>query len=180
MDYRRVEPPLPHRERPANVIVDTLVLHSTVTGTAEEAVRVLRARELSYHALGGKDGRILECCPIEKVAHHGGNSYGPREETAGISREQNAQHMFIANCSVNDYTVSFSFANMNDGVDPYTEPQLVAALEWIEMVRCTYPLLWLTTHGIVSPGRKNDPLGLDLDAFAARCGLKVWRPKPSE
>lgn len=173
----RVEPPLPYRERPPGVVVDTLVLHSTVTATAEEAVRVLRARELSYHAVGDKDGTVLDCCPLDRVAHHGGNSYGPREEAAGTSREQNAQHMFVANCSVNDYTISFSFANMNDGVDPYPESQLAACLEWIEMARCRFPLKWITTHGIVSPTRKNDPLGLDLDAFAARCGLAVWRPR---
>jgi N-acetylmuramoyl-L-alanine amidase len=135
-----------------------LVLHATAGSDVEGAVETLRSRGLSYHYIVGKDGHVTKCVPITTVAFHAGESVGPEGRFA------------------NGYSVGVSFVNLNDGKDPYTEAQSSAALYLADQCRKMFPeMKWVTTHAIISPGRKTDPLGYGLDGFAEKSGLKAWR-----
>lgn len=138
--------------RPAPV--SAIVLHCDAASDAKASASWILSPQskVSYHVLIDRDGTTYHFVPVEKRAWH-----------AGVSTFQG-----VANC--NDYSIGLSFANTNKG-EPYTEAQLdvAAALckEW--MVR--FPAITrerVTTHAIVAPGRKTDPLGFDLAAFKAR------------
>ncbi len=155
---------------------ELLVLHATAGSSASGAIDTLRERGLSYHYIVAKSGEIIKCAPTSVEAYHAGNSYGPLEEARGLSREQDSEHRFVCDPGVNHYSIGISFVNMNDGVDGYTPEQTESGLWLAARVRDEFPgLKWVSTHAILSPGRKSDPLGYDLDAFASSCGLKPWR-----
>lgn len=123
------------------------------------AIETLRKRGLSYHLIFPKAMEPIKCAPLSGVAYHAGESRGPDGRF------------------VNAYSVGFSFVNLNDGRDPYTPFQVECAIELAKTLPLQFPeLKWVTTHAIVSPHRKTDPLGFDLDQFAAAVGLKAWRP----
>ena len=172
-----VAPWLAHRDRALDPTL--VVLHATAGGNVSGAVETLRDRGLSYHAIVAPDGLIFKGCPLGSVAFHAGNSYGPNEAARGVSRAQNKVKEFTARPTpcVNGYSVGLAFVNLDDGKDAYDAPQVDALAWFVGEVRKQFPgIKWITTHAIVSPGRKIDPLGFDLDAFAKRVGLPVWRP----
>lgn len=165
---------LAHRARPAKTIVDTVVLHATGGRSLEGAIETLQQRGLSYHYLIEENGTITKCAPADSVAFHAGNSYGPHEAAAGVKTRQNKACEFTAKCSVNDYTIGIAFVNKNDGLDPYESRQQAAAEQLIRELKAVYPLRYVTTHAIVSPGRKDDPQGYPLRGLADRVGLEPW------
>lgn len=142
-----------HNARPAGVSVDTLVLHADAAAQASSSVGWIRAREsgVSYHALVDRDGTVYRFVETARRAWACGKS------------------TFAGRSDVNDFSVSLAFANRNDG-EPYTELQyqVGAALtaEWMKK----HPAITferITTHAIISPGRKTDPFGFDLERFVA-------------
>lgn len=176
MDIEPLDPWLSHRARPSDAVVDTVVLHATGGSTASGAIETLRERGLSYHFIIEPDGHIYKCCPASARASHAGNSYGPHEQANGVSRSQDSGSNFRDGCSVNSYTIGISFVNRDTGTDPYEAAQVDAAAQLVESLKTQFPALkWITTHKIVSPGRKTDPAGFDIDAFGSRVGLRVWR-----
>jgi len=172
---------LASRARKSTTVVDTVLLHATAGTSLSGALSALRNGELSYNYLiedarHGHDGRITKSVAASRVAFHAGNSYGPHEEKRGVSRVQDRRKRFVAGCGVNEYTIGVSFVNANDGVDPYSKAQFDAARVLIVALKGQFPgLKWLTTHAIVSPGRKSDPRGFDVDRLASETGLAVWR-----
>lgn len=141
------------RKRPCT----TIVLHATAGRGVDGAVSTLRQRGLSYHFIIGKDGSVTKCVPISGEAFHAGESKGPE------------------GASVNRYSVGISFANLNDGKDPYTVAQHLACEELIgEILRQVPSIVYLTTHRQVSYPRKSDPLNFDARPMAKRLGLKYW------
>lgn len=158
MEIKTLDDWLPHKARKAPCT--TLVLHATAGGSATGAIATLRQRGLSYHFIVPKTGDPIKCAPLSKVAYHAGASWGP-------------DGLFV-----NRYSIGVSFVNLNDGEDPYTPWQTEVALWIAQQCKVMYPgIKWVTTHAIISPGRKTDPKGYDLDAFAAKCGLRAWRKK---
>ncbi|MFN8220599.1 MAG: peptidoglycan recognition family protein [Fimbriimonadales bacterium] len=177
MMIRRIQPYLNHRPRPAGTEITMVVLHATAGSTLAGAVETLRERGFGYHFLIDKDGLVRKACPFLAETSHAGNSYGPNEAERGLSRVQNAKHEFESGTSVNRYTIGISFVNENDGQHAYTAEQEASVRELIAILREAVPSLkWLTTHAIVSPGRKNDPLAYDADRLAQDVGLRLWRP----
>lgn len=171
-----IRPWFAHRRRPSGQAIELIVLHATAGATLAGAVATLRERGLGYHYLIDKSGAVYKGCPVLAQTGHAGNSYGPREADAGVDRKQNRKGEFNAKCSVNPYSLGISFVNLNDGVDPYTAAQERAVRDLIVALKAVLPeLSALTTHAIVSPRRKNDPLGFDVDALARDVGLAVWR-----
>lgn len=140
---------------------DTVVLHATAGGTAAGAIETLRERKLSYHYLiedqREHDGRIVKCCPSNSVAYHAGVSKGPHGR------------------GVNAYSIGISFVNANTGDDPYSQAQFSACAELVEALKGQFPLKWLTTHYWISPGRKTDPKGFDVEKMAKVVGLALWK-----
>jgi len=139
---------------------DTVVLHATAGSTFSGAVSALKARELSYHYViedqRESDGVVRKCVPYSRVAFHAGESEGPHGS------------------NVNNYSVGISFVNLNDGVDGYSLKQYAACLELIETLKKVLPLKYITTHAIISPGRKTDPREFPIEQMAHDCGLELW------
>jgi len=153
----KLNPPLESRERQSSTVIDTVVLHATVEPSIEGTLEVLRQRELSYHFLIDQNGDVLECVDPRFVAYHAGKSFGPQGD------------------GVNEYSIGISFVNRNDGVDPFTDAQheairtlLVALLKDFPSVR------YLTTHAIISPNRKDDPLGFPVADLAKFAEMELW------
>lgn len=143
--------------RGEDVVMTTVVLHSTETKTAEEALGILRSLNLSYHYLIDRNGTVLELVEPPAMAFHAGESLGPDGPAC------------------NRYSVGVSFVNLNDGIDPVTEAQERAAAELIKALKGTCPgLRWLTTHAIIAPSRKVDPKGYNAESLAALVSLELW------
>lgn len=141
-------------ERPKGVVPDTLVLHADASTKASASVAWIRRADskVSYHALVDRDGTVYLFVPLGKRAWH-----------AGLSEYRGRKN-------VNDFSLGLAFANRNDGIEPYTDAQYeigaLLASQW--MVRFpTIGLDRITTHALISPGRKTDPLGFDVERFKA-------------
>ena len=138
-------------ERPANTPVNFVVLHSTVEPTTEGTIGIFLspARQVSAHFVVGKDGRIVQMVPIEKRAWH-----------AGVSTWDGVKDL-------NNVSVGIEMVNLNDGKDPYTEPQIQAVAGIIRFVRSRYliPDDHIVSHAQIAlpAGRKSDPVGFDFD-----------------
>jgi len=163
--------------------VTTIVLHGTAGSSARSSASWLKRPEvgLSYHAICSDpndvdgDGTILKCVRDSHVAYHAGKSVGPNGP------------------GVNAYSLGFAFSNIEDGITPISTKQWDAAIEWCAAECTAYPsITWITTHAIISPGRKFDPRGpvahlpyskpFPLAAFckavSQRCGREIrpWKP----
>lgn len=175
MKIKILRPALPSSRRTEPVT--GIVMHATAGSSLQGAIETLRERGLSYDYIIEKDGTITKCCPTANVAFHAGNSYGPKEAEAKVSRTQDASSNFVAKCGVNPYTIGVSFVNWDNGKDPFTPAQEAAARELIKELKTALPTLkFITTHARVSPRRKVDPKGYDIDRLAADTGLQSWKP----
>lgn len=138
-------------DRPINTTVSCLVLHSTVEPTTEGTIGIFLdpARKVSAHFVVGKDGRVVQMVPIEKRAWHAGASV-----LEGVPK-------------VNDYSVGIEMVNLNDGKDPYTEPQILAVAGILRFLRSHHdiPDGRVVSHAQIAlpPGRKSDPVKFDFD-----------------
>jgi len=136
--------------------VSTIVLHATAGGSLSGAVSTLIQRELSYHYLIDKDGKVVKAVPYTREAFHAGKSFGPEGE------------------GVNRYSIGVSFVNKNDGKDPYTQAQIDSCRELVAELAAALPTLrWITTHYAISPGRKTDPKGFPCQKVAET--LMCWK-----
>lgn len=153
-----------HNARPAGAIVNTIVLHNTA-GASElgdiewcqkdkAALSALwrsmdpakRPKKpwspVSYHDIVGRKGKLYQLVETTRRAWHAGaSSFDGR-----------------ANC--NDFALGIAFANRNDGEEGHTAEQLQAAADLCAARMQQHPAITLeriTTHYIVSPGRKDDP-----------------------
>lgn len=173
LSLRVLRPSLASRVRRGKPVL--VVLHATAGSTLLGALQTLRDRGLSYHFLIDRDGSVIQAVDPKRVALHAGSSYGPLEAAAGVSRRQDKDGFFEAGCSVNPCSIGISFVNRNDGKDPYTAAQATACTALIERLKVQFPsLVHLSTHALVSPGRKNDPLGFDAAGMARQAGLRFW------
>jgi N-acetylmuramoyl-L-alanine amidase len=162
-------------------LIDTVVLHYTVTGTLEETVDLFKetGRGTSAHYVIGKDGRVVQMVDIEKKAWHAGASE------------------FQGRPDVNDFSIGIELVNWGllkerDGVlfvwpqgygieyhggsplyvggewwDAYTENQYRVLSCLLDQIRVHYPAITaerIVGHGDVAlpRGRKIDP-GLAFD-----------------
>lgn len=137
--------------------VSTVILHATAGASALSSISWLRKIGLSYHFIIERDGTIHKLVPLSRQAFHAGVSRGPD------------------GASCNRYSFGIAFANTNTG-EKVTKAQ-EDACEWlINTLKAAYPTLtYLTTHRLVSPGRKTDPKGYDFIPMAKRTGLVPWR-----
>lgn len=154
-------------ERPANTPVNFIVLHSTVEPTTEGTMGIFLnpARQVSAHFVVGKDGRVVQMVPIEKRAWH-----------AGVSTWDGVKDL-------NNVSVGIEMVNLNDGKDPYTEPQIQAVAGIIRFVRSRYliPDDHIVSHAQIAipPGRKSDPLGFDFERIKALAHVMPAPPAPA-
>lgn len=112
-----------------------------------------RESKVSYHVLIGRKGDIYALVDPDRQAWH-----------AGASTLDGAPWC-------NRYSVGVCLSNRNDGHEPYPEAQVQAAVSVCAHL-CEYygiPVERIVTHAQIAtpPGRKTDPMGLDLPAFRA-------------
>lgn len=153
-----------HGARKPGAVIDTIVMHASGGSTYSGAFLTLLQRELSYHYIiqdqREVDGEIVKCVPTSRRAYHAGASVGPQGK------------------DVNQYSIGISFVNLNNGKDPYSEKQFKSAA-WLirELVKAIPTIKYITTHAIISPGRKTDPYAFPIRVLAAEVGLALWQPK---
>ncbi len=97
--------------------------------------------QVSYHVLVGRDGTCYRLVPDTR-----------RAWAVGVSAWQGVT-------DVNGVSLSLAFSNRNDGKEPLTEAQMVAAKQVIADWKATWQVEDVTTHKIVARpvGRKHDP-----------------------
>lgn len=163
--------------RARRVPISGIIVHATEGHSASSSIEWLKKTGCSYHYIIERNGDIVVCVPKEKVAYHGGNSYGWIEQGKGVSRRQDKSSNFTAGCSVNDYTIGIAFANMDDG-EAITDAQLTALGELVDALYTKVPTIrYISTHKWVSPGRKQDPVRWGPDTTYYH-GMRVWRGGP--
>lgn len=149
---------LPTRSRKATIT--TIVLHASAGKSATSSISWLAKIGLSYHYIIERDGTITKCAPTSRVAFHAGKSFGPNGN------------------NVNEYSIGICLANMNNGeVYPFTQIDAAHALV-NELNQGIESIEFITTHYLVSPGRKTDPYKFKFEQFANKTGLTAWRPTP--
>lgn len=137
----------PHqRPRQPGVLPALIVLHCDAGRTEEGTISWLASDKSvgSYHVLVGRDGRSYRFVSDGRCAYHAG-----RAEWRGFS-------------AVNDLSLGLCFANRNDGTEPLTAVQVLAAQFWIAHWAGAYPSMRaVTTHAAIARpvGRKSDPDG---------------------
>jgi N-acetyl-anhydromuramyl-L-alanine amidase AmpD len=133
-------------DRPADTLVDTIVLHHTA-GKALQGTVAWFARteaQASAHYTVGRDGSVIQHVSTFKRAWHAGKSidrYG---------RE-----------NVNNFSVGIEIDNVGDGKEPYPQPQVDAVKHLVRsLMRYRFKnVKQITSHEFVAIplGRKNDP-----------------------
>lgn len=138
--------------RPPDTIVDTVVLHSTVEPTLKGTVAhfLRESSQVSAHFTIGKDGSIVQQVSTFDRAWH-----------AGVSRDIEGRER------VNAFSVGIELVNLNDGLDPYPEPQLQALENILGVLLRRFPIKYITSHEFIAQprGRKSDPAGFPWGRF---------------
>jgi N-acetyl-anhydromuramyl-L-alanine amidase AmpD len=129
-------------------------------------LNVVRPDPASYHYLIDRDGTISRMCRPEWVAYHAGDSNWPHPIMGNGTEEcrPNNGH------TLNPVSLGIAWANA-DGED-LTFAQIESGL-WIAKVymsRYDIPPSLNLGHKEVSPGRKPDPVGVDMQAWRLAIG----------
>lgn len=143
-----------HRRRALDQKISCIVLHATATDNIRSPLDWLCNVDsrVSAHYLIGTDGAIYHLVLDEHTAWHAGHS-----EWKG-------------NYNVNHFSIGIELVNANDGEMPYPEAQIAACAEVCRYLMDEYDITAedVVRHADVAPGRKNDPLGFDMDGFRRR------------
>jgi N-acetylmuramoyl-L-alanine amidase len=155
-------------ERPGGAEdVDTVTLHATADQDTAAAVTWCctpapkNPKPVSYHTIVDRDASVIVLVSSTRRAWHAGRS------------------LFHGRADVNDFSIGLSFANRNDGVEPYPPEQLAVGAALVAGWMKRYPKITLdriTTHAAIrSAWRvthpeaeiKTDPAppAFDLDKF---------------
>ena len=133
-------------ERPACVIVDTVVLHATVLNTLDHVVEHFAnpASRVSAHYTIDRDGNVICHVTEEMRAWHAGQS-----------------KMKDGRTGVNDFSIGIELVNLNDGEDPFPDQQIQAMRGLVRDILQRHPIRNIVTHYECAdpPGRKSDPNG---------------------
>src|SRR6266478_4655574 len=93
-------------DRPAGMLVDTVVLHATVLDDINDVIRHFAdpTSKVSAHYTIDRDGTVISHVPEGRRAWHAGNS-----------------KMQDGRKSVNDFSIGIELVNLNDGRDPFPQ-----------------------------------------------------------
>lgn len=135
--------------------VDCIVLHADAASRIDSSLDWVRRAEskVSYHVMIGRTGIVYSIVHPDNKAWH-----------AGVSS-------FLGRNNVNEFSVGVCLSNNNTG-EKFPPAQVHSAAEVCRLLMKHYniPLERITTHAVVSPGRKTDPLGFELEAFKTLVG----------
>ncbi len=158
----------------AEGLPDTIVIHYTAGASLESSVDTLRDPEVqaSAHIVVGRDGRIKQLIPFNKIAWHAGvsewegrtylNRYaiGIEIDNAGRLNKVGDQYQawwggFIPADEV------FQGVHRNESEpsfwQAYTEKQISIVLSLCRLLKSTYNIDLILGHEEIAPGRKTDP-----------------------
>ena len=134
--------------RPADIVVDTVVLHATVLDTLSEVIEKFSDPEsrVSAHYSIDRDGTTVMHVPEDQRAWHAGQS----------QMKDGRKH-------VNDFSIGIELVNRNDGLDPYPAAQIRSMRALLKGILVRHPIQFIVTHRDCAdpPGRKSDPVGFD-------------------
>lgn len=150
-----------HGTRPIGVPISCVVLHADASTNEEGTLSWLEAPKsgVSYHYLIGRDGTVYKIVPDSRRAWH-----------AGISEFHGVRN-------VNDFSIGVSFSNDQAG-EPFKPAALGAGVQLVADLcqRWSIALTRITTHAVISPGRKHDPGPLfNLAKFVTDVGAELAR-----
>lgn len=153
-------------ERPASVVIDTLVLHYTGMESGSEALARLCDAEskVSAHYLIEEDGRVFALVPEEKRAWH-----------AGISHWRGKDNL-------NDTSIGIEIVNPGHehGYRPFPAAQMEALATLCQGILSRHPIPARNVigHSDIAPLRKEDPGELFDWAWLASQGIGLWPVAP--
>lgn len=150
--------PSPNFKSAPGRLVTCVIIHATAGGLAgslrelSDPKPATPEKRVSAHYCIDRDGTVYKMVHEEDIAWHAGQSF------------------WQGRTGVNAFSIGIELVNLNNGVDPYPEPQLAAAAQ---LTRAICSEKGIQPHDVVghldiAPGRKDDPRGLDLVAFRAR------------
>jgi N-acetyl-anhydromuramyl-L-alanine amidase AmpD len=174
MNIQVLQPSLPSNSR--TNAPELVVLHATAGGTAKSSINHLRGVGLSYHYIIARDGKdsgtsagaqntepiIFHCVPNNRQAFHVGSTI-PAPGGLGINKS----------------SIGVSLANIQrkTNPEPYPAKQIAALNEFLAHLKSTVPSLkFLTTHAVVQPWNRADPLRIDGKKLAEKHGYVWWQP----
>ncbi|MBP6796739.1 MAG: N-acetylmuramoyl-L-alanine amidase [Luteimonas sp.] len=140
-----------------------IVLHYTEQDSVEQSLATLRTRNsggpVSAHYLVGDDGHLYQLVSDDSRAWHAGAGRW------GTIHELNS--------------ASIGIEIDNDGVEPFSEPQIAALLRLLDdlTTRHRIPKMAVIGHSDLAPGRKIDPGPLFPWKRLADAGFGLW-PDP--
>lgn len=163
-----------------------LVMHFTAGSSAQESIDWLckPAAKASAHVVIGRDGKITQLVPFNKVAWHAGasrwegldglNRYsiGIELDNAGRLVRKGGKWQTWFGATIKDLDV-MEAVHKNEqattGWHIYTTPQLEVAAELAALLVDHYDLRDVIGHDDISPGRKTDPgPAFPMGSFRAR------------
>ena len=122
------------------------MVHATVLNSLEEVVNHFAdpQTQVSAHYTIDRDGTVASHVAEENRAWHAGES-----------------RMKDGRVNVNDFAIGIELVNLNDGTDPFPEPQLQALRHLLQAIMARHPIRHIIPHYecAVPPGRKSDPVG---------------------
>jgi N-acetylmuramoyl-L-alanine amidase len=133
-------------DRPAGIVIDTIVLHATVLNSLHEVIAHFENPDakVSAHYTIDRDGTIISHVREDKRAWHAGQS-----------------RMKDGRTGVNDFSIGIELVNLNDGLDPFPDAQIQTMRELVKEIIARHPIQYIVTHYECAdpPGRKSDPNG---------------------
>jgi N-acetyl-anhydromuramyl-L-alanine amidase AmpD len=152
--------------RPKDAPIDLIVVHSTAgrRGGDIPTLAGKTGRVVSAHYYIQKDGLEIQFVEDHREAWHAGQS-----SWAGFPSRWG---------SLNWRSIGIELENLNTGKDPYPEYQIETCAARIRQLCQKWDIPMNRKHIVghyeVSPGRKTDPRGLDLDDLVRR--VNRWQP----
>ncbi len=157
-----IQHPLPHHDsRPADTVIDTIVIHSMYTPDAKDpcdplaCLALLDANRVSPHYSIDRNGIIYQSVDEARRAWHAGVSRMPFKDDA----RENVNHFSIGIELIATLTSGFS------------DLQYHACADLCREICSRHPIRSIVGHDQIAPGRKTDP-GENFDWQRFREALK--------
>ncbi len=139
--------------------ISAIVMHATANGTLQGVINWFNRSDaqVSAHYTIGKDGTIVQHVRDEHRAWHAGKS-----EWQGRP-------------DLNSWSIGIEMVNWNNGQDPFPEAQHQAAVNLVAYLCSRYHIKpeFIVAHYDVSPGRKTDPRGYDMDRLRQEAAARL-------
>lgn len=155
-----------------------LVIHYTAGSTLEGSIAWFKNRDAkaSAHLVIGRDGRVIQMVPFNRVAWHAGqsvwagrsglNAFSIGIELDNAGRLERAGSRWVSPVSKRSYAdddvLVAPHRNDRPGSPPsgwheYTEAQMEATMKVAQLLMHHYRLAAILGHDDIAPGRKSDP-----------------------